>query len=93
VVGVHGDAIKVQVTAPPVEGAANAAVADLLAKWLEVPRRSVEIVRGHGSRDKVVTIATRAARELGARMEDELARLRARDSDPSAVVDKTVRSD
>jgi uncharacterized protein (TIGR00251 family) len=93
VVGVHGDAIKVQVTAPPVEGAANAAVADLLAKWLEVPRRSVEIVRGHGSRDKGVTIATRAARELGARMEDELARLRARDSDPPTVVDKTVRSD
>jgi uncharacterized protein len=93
VVGVHGNAIKLQVIAPPVEGAANAAVADLLAKWLKVPRRSVAIVHGHGGRDKVVMIATRAAPELGVVVEDELARLRVCDPDRSAVVDKTNRCD
>jgi uncharacterized protein YggU (UPF0235/DUF167 family) len=93
VVGVYGDAIKLQVTAPPVEGAANAAVADLLAKWLKVPRRSVAIVHGHGGRDKVVMIATHAAQELGVVVEDELARLRVCDSDRSAVVDKRSRCD
>jgi uncharacterized protein len=93
VVGVYGDAVKLQVTAPPVEGAANAAVADVLAEWLGVPRRSVTIMHGHGGRDKVVMIATRAAQELGLRVDDGVARLRVRDAGRSAVVDKPTRCD
>jgi len=58
IVGRHGEAIKVQVHAPPVEGAANAAVIDLLAEALRVPRRAVRIVRGASSRDKLVEIET-----------------------------------
>ena len=50
VVGLHGGALKVQVTAPPVDGAANRAVIELLAEWLGVPRRAVAVVRGqHGA--------------------------------------------
>jgi uncharacterized protein (TIGR00251 family) len=56
VVGVHGASIKVQVTAPPVEGAANAAVVEVLAGWLHVPRRSVSVAHGQTGRDKTIEI-------------------------------------
>jgi len=56
IVGRHGDAIKVQVHAPPAEGAANSAVIDLLAETLGVARRAVHIVRGRSSREKLVEI-------------------------------------
>lgn len=57
VVGRHGEAWKVRVTAPPERGAANAAVVRLLAETLELPPRAVEIVSGHGGRDKTVRVA------------------------------------
>lgn len=72
VVGRQGEAVKVQVAAPPVEGAANAAVVALIARWLEVPRRTVEVVQGARGRDKVVAIAagdpTALARRIAARL-------------------------
>lgn len=54
--GLHGDALRVRVNAPPVDGAANEAVVEVLAKALGVPRRAVTIVAGHGSRSKVVEV-------------------------------------
>jgi len=54
--GVRGGALEVALTAPPVEGAANAALEKLLAKALGVPRRDVEIVRGRSSRDKTIRV-------------------------------------
>ena len=57
VVGVHGDAIKVKVQAPPVDGKANEALCEFLAGQLQVPVRSIEIVGGEKSRDKLVSIA------------------------------------
>jgi uncharacterized protein len=56
-VGRHGDGWKVRVSAPPEGGRANDAVLRLLAERLELPRRSLEIVSGHGGRDKVVRMA------------------------------------
>lgn len=56
VVGCHGSALKVQVAAPPVEGAANRAVVELLAQWLGVPRRALRVVRGESGREKVVEV-------------------------------------
>ena len=50
--------MKVQVTAPPVDGAGNRAVVDLLAKWLGVPRRSVTVLRGETARDKLVEVVS-----------------------------------
>jgi uncharacterized protein len=52
--GRHGDGWKVRVTAPPERGRANDAVLDLLAEAVELPRRSLSIVSGHGAREKVV---------------------------------------
>jgi uncharacterized protein (TIGR00251 family) len=57
VVGAHGDAIKVKVQAPPVDGKANEALCEFLAEQLQVPARSIEIVGGGKSRDKTVAIA------------------------------------
>lgn len=56
IVGAHGDALKVAVAAPPERGAANARLCELLAAALGVPRRSVSVVAGAASRDKVVQV-------------------------------------
>ena len=57
IVGVHGGALKVSVSAAPERGKANAAVVPLLAKALDLPASEIEIVAGETSRDKVVEIA------------------------------------
>ena len=56
IAGVRGDVLIVRVAAPPVEGRANTAVCKLLAKRLGVAPGSVAVVRGAGSRDKVLEI-------------------------------------
>jgi uncharacterized protein len=56
VVGRHGDAWKVRVTAPAEAGRANLAVVDLLAGALDVPRRRISVTSGRSSRDKVVAL-------------------------------------
>jgi uncharacterized protein (TIGR00251 family) len=57
VVGRHGEAWKVRVSAPPEAGRANDAVIELLAETLALPRASVTLVSGHGARDKIVELA------------------------------------
>jgi uncharacterized protein (TIGR00251 family) len=52
-----GDRLRVAVTAPPVDGAANAAVIEALAEAFEVKRSAVAIVRGERGRRKTVSIA------------------------------------
>ncbi|MDQ3706625.1 MAG: DUF167 domain-containing protein [Chloroflexota bacterium] len=54
VMGEHNGAIKVALTAPPVEGAANKALVEFLAKLLGVPRSSISLVSGETSRQKTV---------------------------------------
>jgi hypothetical protein len=56
VVGVFDDALKVRVTAPPVDGAANEALVELLAATFVIPRRAITIVAGLSSRSKVVEL-------------------------------------
>ena len=53
-VGRHGEGWKVRVAAPPEGGRANDAVLDLLARQLSLPRRSLSIVSGQTSREKIV---------------------------------------
>ena len=56
-VGLHGDAMKVRLAAPPVEGAANAALIEFLAGLFGVPQRQVTLKHGIKSRRKVVEIS------------------------------------
>lgn len=54
IAGIHGDALKIKLTAPPVDGAANIMCIAYLAKCLGVPKSSLEIVSGQTSRTKRV---------------------------------------
>ena len=54
--GRHGDALKVRVAAPPVDGAANAELVRFLAELLGVAKSAVEIVSGVSGRRKVVRV-------------------------------------
>jgi hypothetical protein len=60
--GVHGDALKVRLAAPPVEGRANEALLRFLADAFAVPVKQVTLLRGATSRRKVVRIAAPRAR-------------------------------
>lgn len=57
IAGEYNGAIKVRLSAPPVDGAANDALVNLLADELSVPRRDVSIVSGASSRSKTVAVA------------------------------------
>jgi uncharacterized protein (TIGR00251 family) len=54
--GLHGDHLRVAVTAPPVDGAANEAVRDLIAESLCVPRSQVSVIKGATGRNKTLRI-------------------------------------
>ena len=66
VVGLHGDALKIRLTAPPVGGKANRALRAFLAGRLGVPRSAVEILSGHASRQKRVRVAGASAAAIRA---------------------------
>lgn len=53
---IHGDRLKVAVTAPPVDGEANAAVIELVARALQVGRGDVEVIAGEASRRKTLRV-------------------------------------
>ena len=57
VAGKHGDALKIRLAAPPVDGKANEELLRYLADVFGVSRRNVMLVRGDSSRRKVVRIA------------------------------------
>jgi len=59
-----GNELKIRVTAPPVDSAANQAVIELLAERLKCPRGAVKILRGHASRHKVVWIGGLSAEQV-----------------------------
>ncbi len=56
VIGWLGDALKVKVHAPPVEGRANEVLCEFLADSLDLPRRAVTVLRGDTSRQKLLRI-------------------------------------
>ena len=69
VVGLHGDRVRVRLSAPPVDGQANDELIRFLSQQLDVPRSAVRLVSGAGSRSKTIMIS-------GARVVDVTARLR-----------------
>jgi uncharacterized protein (TIGR00251 family) len=68
ITGELGDAVKLSLTAPPVEGRANEACIEFFANLLEVPRSSVTIASGETSRRKVIRVVGLSAQELQQRL-------------------------
>jgi len=68
IAGVEGEALRVRLTAPPVEGAANAALLAFLAEVLGMPKRDVRLVSGQTARRKVVAVAGVTAEEVQERL-------------------------
>ena len=68
ITGEVGDALKVGLTAPPVEGRANEACIVFLAEVLNVPRSSVTIAAGESSRNKVILVSGLSAIQVEARL-------------------------
>ena len=60
----HDGRIKIAVTAPPVDGEANAAVIELVAKSFGVPRSAVEVIAGASSRRKTIRVTGATADRL-----------------------------
>ncbi len=68
IAGRRGDAILVRLAAPPVDGAANAALIAYLAERLDIPQRQIAIVRGAAARDKTVAIEGLMPAEIARRL-------------------------
>jgi uncharacterized protein (TIGR00251 family) len=68
IVGTHGEALKVRINAPPAGGAANAALVELIAQQLGVPKQQVQIISGKASRRKRVAIRGVSYRTLERRL-------------------------
>lgn len=68
IVGKAEDRYKIKVTAPPVDGKANAALIKLLARKLGIPGRDIEILSGHTSRLKTIRIQDLAPGDISARL-------------------------
>jgi uncharacterized protein len=68
IAGERAGALLVRVSAPPVEGRANAALCRLLAEATGVPPSSAEVVRGASAREKVVRLEAVAAADVRARL-------------------------
>jgi uncharacterized protein (TIGR00251 family) len=81
-IGQHEGRLKIALTAPPVEGEANAALLTFLAALLQIPRSSLRLLDGEKSRNKEVGVRTAAPAVLIRRLEAVLSR-----------VDKTAGND
>jgi uncharacterized protein (TIGR00251 family) len=60
ITGLYGDAIKIRLTAPPVDGAANSMCVEFLEKCLGLPKSTLEIISGQTSRSKLLLYRTKA---------------------------------
>jgi len=68
ITGELSDALKVSLTAPPIDGRANEACIEFFAKLLKVPRSSVTIASGQSSRNKVIRVAGLTALQVQERL-------------------------
>jgi len=73
ITGETGDAIKLALTAPPIDGRANEACIAFFAELLNVPRSSVTIAAGVSSRNKVIRVAGMSAAQVQQRLREAVA--------------------
>jgi uncharacterized protein (TIGR00251 family) len=68
VAGLHGEALKIRLAAPPVGGKANTCLIEFLARRLDVPNARLELVAGHSSRSKRVAVTGVAEEDIRKRL-------------------------
>ena len=68
ITGIVGDAIRVRLTAPPVDGAANEALLRFLAARLDLSRSALTLISGHTGRNKTVAVTGVSGEEVGRRL-------------------------
>lgn len=73
VIGTMGNALKIALQAPPVEGRANAALIEFLSAWLRIPRSSIEIAAGTTGRNKTILVRGRTIEEIEKRIAEAAA--------------------
>ena len=56
VVGLHGDALKIKLASPPIDGKANKALLQFIAAKFDIPLRKIKLIRGEKSRHKTIEI-------------------------------------
>jgi uncharacterized protein len=69
-VGIHEGALKLRLTAPPVEGEANRECLRFLAKFFDLPKSRLELLQGHKSRRKTILIRDMTAKQLQSLLEE-----------------------
>lgn len=87
VVGIRNGRLELAIAAPPAEGAANAALLELVADVLGLPKRDVSLLRGASSKTKQVRVVGRTADEVRTCLREHLAKAT---SDPRSV-DRSAR--
>lgn len=70
IAGVLGDALKVTLTAPPVDGAANAACIEFFSRLMDLPKNRIEIISGQTGRTKLLKIFGIKSADLKEKIED-----------------------
>jgi hypothetical protein len=68
IIGPHNGALKIKITAPPVDGKANAALVAFLSDVLDIPKRQIEILKGETGRNKSVRILGLSIEEIQQRL-------------------------
>lgn len=68
IIGPHNGALKVKITAPPVDGKANAELVEFLSETLGIPKRQIEILKGETGRNKSVEITGLTAEEVSTKL-------------------------
>ncbi|MCI0747532.1 MAG: DUF167 domain-containing protein [Verrucomicrobia subdivision 3 bacterium] len=68
IAGALGNELKIRVTAPPVDSAANQSLIEFLAEVLDCPQRALEILRGHASRHKQVFVRGLSAEQIAVKL-------------------------
>ncbi|MDB6174900.1 MAG: hypothetical protein JWL59_4211 [Chthoniobacteraceae bacterium] len=71
VAGVYGEAVRIKIAAPALDGKANEALREFLARRLDLPGRAITLISGEKSRDKIVAIEGVEPAELRIRLLDD----------------------
>ena len=66
--GLYGEAIRLKVASPAVDGRANSALRESISQWVGVPLRAVRLISGENCRDKIVGVEGWSASDVRARL-------------------------